>query len=151
MKKTIVISIICILIVILAILSIVIFSKQNGKIQIPFEENEISYIKDNKEYAKIIEKNIYKIEISSNNSYKTVQDSNEIKNIIDRLNSYEGYKISEDKVLLGNQLKLVLYAEDSVLEMYISSGTISINHTYYKTNENYKNKLEKMYNLEVFY
>lgn len=151
MKKTIVISIICILLVILAILSIVIFSIQNGKLQMPFEESEISYIKDNKDYARLDKEAIYKIEISSNNSYKTVKDSNEIKNIIDRLNSYEGYKISEDKVLLGNQLKLVLYTEKNTLEIYISSGTISINSAYYKTNEDYKESLERLCSLENFY
>lgn len=151
MKKTIVISIICILLVILAILSIVIFSIQNGKLQMPFEESEISYIKDNKDYARLDKEAIYKIEISSNNSYKTVQDSNEIKNIIDSLNSYEGYKISKDKVLLGNQLKLVLYTEKNTLEIYISSGTISINSAHYKTNEDYKESLERLCSLENFY
>lgn len=117
----------------------------------PFEESEISCIKDNKYYARLDKEAIYKIEISSNNGYKTVQDSNEIKNIVDSLNSYEGYKISKDKVLLGNQLKLVLYTEKNTLEMYISSGTISINSAHYKTNEDYKESLERLCDLENFY
>lgn len=150
-KKIICIIIVCVLIVILTILSIFIFSKQTGKTAISFEKSEISYIKDNKDYAKFSAKNIDKIEISSNNSYRIVKNSNEIKNIVDRINSYEGYKISADKVPLETQLKLVFYMENSTLEMYISSETISINTAHYKTTENYKESLERLYGLQVFY
>lgn len=130
---------ICIIILIVACMTIYFISKD--KIAYSFESKEISYIKDNCDYASCVKKGITKIVISSEEKTKSIEDVAEIAKFISKLNNYNGYKISFDRVPLVSKTSVILYTTDSTLTIYLSTSSISINNTHYRTTTNYLEEL----------
>lgn len=107
------------------------------RIQYPFESDKISYIMKNKDYARLIKKDINKIEISSDENTKIIEGTEEINKVIANINNWEGYKTSIVNVPIGSKTVIKLFAKDMELTIYLSTTTISINNTHYKTTKNY--------------
>ena len=65
----------------------------------------------------------------------------EISEFISKLNDYNGYQISRDKVPLGSKTSIILHTPVSTLTIFLSSSSISINDTHYRTITNYLEEL----------
>lgn len=141
MKKNKVIMFLGICIIILVVACITIYFISKYKIAYSFESKEISYIKDNSDYASCVKKGITKIVISSEEETKIIEDDSEIAKFISKLNNYNGYKISFDRVPLSSRTSVILYTTDSTLTIYLSTSSISINNTHYRTTTNYLEEL----------
>lgn len=126
---------ICAIILIITCMTIYFTSKD--KIRYPFESKEISYIQDNNDYSRCVKKGIIKIVISTEDKTDTIENDLEINEFISKLNDYNGYQISFDKVPLGSKASILLYTYDSTLTIYLSSSSISINDMHYRTTTNY--------------
>lgn len=141
MKKNKVIMFLGICVIILIVACIAIYFISKDKMFYPFESDKISYIKDNNDYASCVKKGITKIVISSENETDTIEDDSEIAKFISKLNDYNGYQISFDKVPLVQKTSVILYTPDSTLTIYLSASSISINNTHYRTTANYLEEL----------
>lgn len=135
---------ICICIIALIVIYGSIYLILKDRIQTPFEDNKISYIKDNKDYARIVKNPINKIEISFDESPKIIENPEEINKVIASLNNCNGYKTSIVNVPLGPNNYIILFTRNSSLTLHITSETISINKTHYKTTINYLELLNKI-------
>ena len=88
-----------------------------------------------------MEKGIIKIVISSETKTDTIENDVEISEFISKLNDYNGYQISRDKVPLGSKTSIILHTPVSTLTIFLSSSSISINDTHYRTITNYLEEL----------
>ncbi len=131
----------CLCIIILIVICMAIYFIFNDKISYPFESNKISYIRDNNDYSHSVKKGIIKIVISSETKTDTIENNAEISEFISKLNDYNGYQISHDKVPLGSKTSIILHTPDSTLTIFLSSSSISINDTHYRTITNYLEEL----------
>lgn len=131
----------CLCTIILIVICMAIYFIFNDKIFYPFESNKISYIKDNNDYSHSVKKGIIKIVISSETKTDTIENNVEISEFISKLNDYNGYQISHDKVPLGSKTSIILHTPDSTLTIFLSSSSISINDTHYQTITNYLEEL----------
>lgn len=141
MKKNNLVIFLSICAIILIVVCMAIYFISKGKIAYPFESKEISYIKDNNDYSRSVKKGITKIVVSSETGDYTIENDVEIAEFISKLNGYNGYKISFDKVPLGSKTSVILYTTDSTLTIYLSASSISINDTHYRTTTNYLEEL----------
>lgn len=141
MKKNKVIMFLGICIIILIVTCMAIYFISKDKIIYPFESDKISYIKDNNDYASCVKEGITKIVISSEDKTNSIEDDAKIAEFISKLNDYNGYKISFDRVPIGSKTAVILYTTDSTLTIYLSPSSISINDTHYRTTTNYLEEL----------
>lgn len=141
MRKNKLVIFLSICVVILIVTCITIYFISKDKIVWPFESNKISYIKDNNDYSRCIKKGITKIVISSEDKTNSIENDVEIAEFISKLNDYNGYQISLDKVPIGSKTAITLYTPDSTLTIYLSPSSISINDTHYRTTTNYLEEL----------
>ncbi len=146
--KIIVITTIILTIFFIIFFSVLCYLFNEGILFIPFKSDKISFISDNKDYKKIINKKITKIDVyipaefCSNelgqDEIITITNTLKIQAFLDKIGNFKGNRISSDKLQLGpKHVTILLHSNDISLSIKINTLNILINNSYYYTSTNY--------------